>query len=173
MINTNVYKDWESFFFDGECELIEELESKGVCSIELAIGYDENEEQIFTGYLVEDIDGNEYELPGNDIWACLDPVSCRGICEDNYEIYLELLRKLRGMEFFENYNSIPGHETYLQLVTEAMADHADVFEGVLPCTEEELWQVEILKRIAERDGSFKILRKGCEVCPNKACKIHP
>ena len=143
-----------------------------VNGMSLRIGYLENEECIGTIFCIK-TDSDKIQVEGYRINPEDDAIEKRAIAEKNYEVYLNLLKRLFGLEPFKDFDNIMPYKQYIEVIQEHIHMNLHIFKEQRICTDEEHYQIERCIRIAEaKNMSLKVLNKGCEACPNKVCKLH-
>lgn len=167
----DVFQDWLNNRDDLE-EILEDIEGD-VKGMSLGIGYLENEECVGTIFYIQ-TDDDMIQVEGYHINPEDDAIEKRAIAEKNYEIYLNLLKRLFGLEPFKDFGNIIPYEKYMEMIQEHINMNLSIFNEQGMCTDEVHYQIERCIRIAaEENMQLKVLNKGCEACPNKACKLHP
>lgn len=115
MMNNTVFEDWMDYVSDGCAEDFDDFldevaeTAKGLKS-GIAVDKDGS---IATLFYVKTEDGNTLCLRGYSITECADGVDARDIAEENYEVYLQLLWKMFGIEPFKNFKTCMQFEDYM------------------------------------------------------------
>lgn len=115
MMNNTVFEKWMDYVSDGCAEDFDDFlddvaeTAKGLKS---GIAVDEDG-SITTLFYVKTEDGNTLCLRGYSITEYADGAEARDIVEENYEVYLQLLWKMFGIEPFKNFKTCMQFEDYM------------------------------------------------------------
>lgn len=115
MMNNTVFEDWMDYVSGGCVEDFDDFldevaeTAKGIKS---GIAVDDDG-SITTLFYVDTEEGNTLCLRGYSISEYEDGVDARELAEENYEIYLQLLWKMFGIEPFKNFNTCMQFEDYM------------------------------------------------------------
>lgn len=139
--------------------------------VSAALGVSYTKEKKLDFAMLITLEDDKAVLPFYLIDASMDPIEMREILDNCYTLYLSFMGRFFGEEVFHDFSKLTSYADFIAKVSAEMKKHEE-YKGCNICTEEHLYNVQRCIRQAE-GTEYEVMEKGCEVCPNKKCKIHP